>query len=377
MTVSFRTSGADRFGQTITHQCQVEISDANDATRLRLFAETATLKVGKDTTVRLHSRLEKGLALVTFEGETILRHRIIVLKKDDNEIPVQVGHDLFPNFRLAVAALDGRELRAATKDFNVERELKVTVKPLKAAFLPGEAGQVELTVTDQTGQPVEAELSLALVNEALFAVCPDSLMPILDFFQKDARRHAEFKVGATCAFRYPGQTRPVSRDVVAEAGRVVRGLAEAKQLDGLRQQMAENRPHPAAAPAGGMGGGVAGRRFRSLADPEHNGDVALGVEALTEAGGLITLNYSDAAPDSRSAGDQMLARFDGALAKDKAEAAPRREVRGAGRWLPSVVTKADGKAVANVPMPETTTTWRLTARGCTVETSSAKPPPKR
>ena len=363
-----RASGADRFGQTITHQCQVEISDASDATRLRLFAETATLKVGKDTTVRLHSRLEKGLALVTFEGETILRHRIIELKQDYNEIPVPVGHDLFPNFRLAVAALDGRELRAAAKDFTVERELKVTVKPLKAAFLPGEAGQVELTVTDQTGQPVEAELSLALVNEALLAVCPDSLNPILDFFQKDARRHAEFKVGATCAFRYPGQTRPVSRDVVAEAGRVVRGQAEVRQLEELRQQMTENRPHPTAAPVMNMGRAASFRRVRGLADREDNGVVALGLVALNEVDGPVTMDYSVAVSDSRSAGGQMLARSGVALAKEKTEAAPRREVRGEGRWLPSVVTGADGKAVATVLMPETTTAWRLTARGCTVAT---------
>jgi hypothetical protein len=66
---------------------------------------------------------------------------------------------------------------------------------------------VEITVTDQTGQPVEAELSLALVNEALFAVCPDTTTPILDFFQKDARRHAEFHTAATCGFRYDGITR--------------------------------------------------------------------------------------------------------------------------------------------------------------------------
>ncbi|MFO1491395.1 MAG: hypothetical protein U1F77_12775 [Kiritimatiellia bacterium] len=60
------------------------------------------------------------------------------LKKDDNEVPVEVGHDLFPNFHLAVAAMDGRDLREAVKDFTVERELKVSVKPLKDAFRPGE-----------------------------------------------------------------------------------------------------------------------------------------------------------------------------------------------------------------------------------------------
>ena len=52
----------------------------------------------------------------------------------------------------------------------------------------------------------------------------------------------------------------------------------------------------------------------------------------------------------------------------KDQAPPRREVRGEGRWLPSVVTGADGKAMATIKMPETTTAWRLTARGCSVET---------
>ncbi|MEO0017668.1 MAG: hypothetical protein RLZZ522_951, partial [Verrucomicrobiota bacterium] len=122
-----RVTGTDRFQQTITHQCQVQVSDAADATKLRLFADTATLKVGTDTTVRLHSRLAKGLGLLTYEGETIIRHQIIELKANYNDIAVKVDHALFPNFRLAVAAMDGRELRSAAKDFTVERELKVAI----------------------------------------------------------------------------------------------------------------------------------------------------------------------------------------------------------------------------------------------------------
>ena len=353
-----RVTGADRFGQTITHQSQVEVSDAADATKLRLFAPSATLKAGADTVVRLHSRLEKGLALATFEGETILRHQIIELKKDYIEIPFAVGQELFPNFRLAVAAIDGRDLRAAAKDFTVERELKVLLKPLKEAFLPGETGKVEITVTDQLGRPVEAELSLALVNEALYAVFPDTLTPILDFFQKDARRHAEFHTGATCAFRYAGKTRAVSKDVVAEAGRVVRGAAEARELEVLRKEMSANKPAPAAAPAlfgGGAGGGRGDVRARRL-----SGDV--------DELGVVVAQQPLLMADSVSAGTMILGRSSFARAKDKAEAPPRREVRGEGRWLPSVVTGSDGKAVATVPMPETTTAWRLTARGCAVET---------
>jgi tetratricopeptide (TPR) repeat protein len=357
-----RATGIDRFGQTVTHQCEVEISDATDATKLRLFAETATLKVGTDTTVRLHSRLEKGLALVTFEGESILRHRILEVHKDDNPIAIPVGHDLFPNFRLAVAVMDKRDLHSAAKDFTVERELKVTLKPLKEAFLPGEPGRIEIAATDQTGQPVEAELSLALVNEALFAVCPDPLAPILDFFQKDARRHAEFHLGATCAFRYPGHTRPVSKAIVDESSRVTRQLAEVERLRDLRQEMHVNRPAPAApsATSGGLGGGTrsAGTfRFGLNAEASDLKSPALGQVLAFDADMGDKLKLSES-----------VARGGRALKRGTAESAPRRELKGEGRWLPSVLTGADGKAVATLPMPETTTAWRLTARGCTIET---------
>lgn len=356
-----RATGTDRFGQTITHQCQVEVSDATDATKLRLFAEMATLKVGTAITVRLHSRMEKGLALATFEGETILRHRILELRKDDNDIAVDVGHDLFPNFRLAVAAMDGRELRSAAKDFTVERELKVAVKPLKEAFAPGEEGKIEITVTDQTGMPVEAELSLALVNEALFAVVPDTLTPILDFFQKDARRHAEFHLGATCAFRYPGKTRPVSKEIVEESSRVLRVQAEAETLDELRQQMVVNAPAPAPTlvPAGGVAGG------RVAGSSAARGVVALGDEAAFRDGDRVQAFFARADASGKQAMPESGALRSLSL---KREEAPRREIQGEGRWLPAIVTGADGKAVATVPMPETTTAWRLTARGCTVET---------
>ncbi len=370
-----RLTGTDRFGQTISHQCQVEVSDASDAVKLRLFADSATLKVGKETSVRLHSRLTKGLALVTFEGETILRHRIIELKKDDNEISIKVGHDLFPNFRLAVSAMDGRDLRNATKDFDVERELKVSVKPLKETFAPGEEAKVQLTVTDQTGQPVDAELSLSLVNEALFAVCPDPLTPILAYFQQDARRHAEFKLGATCAFHYQGTTRPVSKAVTDEAGRLTRSEAERAKLDELRKEMSANKPAPTQ-PTGGLygGGGGGNGPGLGLGNGRGNGPGKAPVSGARSDGAEV---YSDADLDgfdtslvseTKPGADQGAKRSADRKLGEKPAPPARREVKGEGRWLPSIITGADGKAIASVLLPETTTAWRLTARGCTVET---------
>jgi TolA-binding protein len=347
---SLHVTGTDRFGQPITTTTKVEVSDNDDANKLRLFADESALKVGQDARVRLHSRLDRALALLTYEGETILRYQIVDLGKDYNDLAFKVGHDLFPNFRLAAAVIDGRDLRATSKEFTVERELKVVVKPLKDAFLPGEDGKVEITVTDQVGQPVEAELSLALVNEALFAVCPDTTTPILDFFQKEARRHAEFHTGATCGFHYNGTTRPVAKALTEEAKRLVRANEEQLALGRARDEMAQSLARPAAAGApqlqaadqldrAAIGGGMLDRG--ALAERE---EVRYKIDASKETN----------APASKP--------------QKKSEAAPRREIRGEGRWLPSVITAADGKAVTAIKMPETTTAWRLTARGCSVET---------
>ena len=47
---------------------------------------------------------------------------------------------------------------------------------------------------------------------------------------------------------------------------------------------------------------------------------------------------------------------------------PRTEVMNASRWIAPVVTDADGKATITIPLPDSTTQWRLTARGCSRDT---------
>ena len=348
-----RITGADRFGQSIVRETSIEVSAGDDVHKLRLFADQARLKVGSEAKMRLHSRMAAGLALLTYEGETILRYQIVELHKDYNELAFKVGHDLFPNFRLAVAAIDGRDLRVTAKDFTVERELKVAVKPLKESFLPGEDGQVEITVTDQIGQAVEAELSLALVNDALFAVCPDPTVPILDFFQKDARRHAEFHTGATCAFRYNGTTRQVAKVLTDERDRLARDQDEKKAMSEVREEMSNSLAAPAPA--------------KMMLDKD-------GLERLDASGSRRRLNGgmmgADKPADSRMKADGFAGSPSGAMLGDAAAAKPqpRRELRGEGRWLPAIITGADGKAVVSMKMPETTTAWRLIARGCSVAT---------
>ncbi|MEC8929074.1 MAG: tetratricopeptide repeat protein, partial [Verrucomicrobiota bacterium] len=436
-----RASGTDRFDQVVTAEGGVSISDDDDATKLRFFAESDTLQVGGEAKLRLHSRLDGNLALLTFEGETIISHRVITLKKDFNNIPLAVSHEHFPNFRVCVSAMDGRDLRVAHKPFTVERQLKVVVKPQKDTYAPGAKGKVDITVTDQLGKPVAAELSLALIDEALFAIFPDNAPYILEFFQEDARRYADFRVNSSTGFRYTARTTKVLKELLNEQERLARKAEEAREIAGIRNVgQAAKQAQEQAAPM---------MRIELAADAEAETGVKFDLGVVDDSLGdsnyqtaskqleqaVETLNqttrqmdrlnnnsiipYKDSkgpvagtaffteVPSGLEEAAQKMAQtakssvmvqgghkgllvtgrklqrgrvldgfaggglFANANENDKdgqRDPRLRREMPGAGVWLPAVKTDKDGKATVEVTLPETSSQWRLTARGVTVQT---------
>ena len=389
-TYTIRASGKDRFDRAVTGDTYLRVSDEEDNVRLRVFSSSSELQVGKGGKVRLHSRMEPTLALLTYEGEEILRHEVLRLKRGYTPVSFQVGHDLFPNFRLSVAAMEARSLRAAAKDFTVMRQLQVTVRTVKEQANPGSQGQAEITATDQLGNPVKAEFSLALVKEALFAAYPDKTPPVLTFFQENAKRHAEFRMGATCDFEYAGVARRVIKEVLDEEERLSR--IQEKPVQILGQPQAEQAlTQSAGIPTWSINanGDLLGRamdeiqtlgKIQQVANdvaPYHESTSrALGQSTIRNLSRLKGLGAIDGSGVARG-GQTLLQGEDGQGYGYRSEDAPagpspppppRREMAGAGFWLPSAVTNDEGKALIDFSFPETATEWRLTARGCTSET---------
>jgi hypothetical protein len=55
----------------------------------------------------------------------------------------------------------------------VRRILQIEVYPARDDYRPGEEAEIRFEVSDQRGEPVEAELSFAVVDRALYAQFPD------------------------------------------------------------------------------------------------------------------------------------------------------------------------------------------------------------
>src|SRR5207248_2139097 len=121
----------------------------------------------------------------------------------------------FPNFTLAAVRMAGSSFDEARLDLRVERDLRVTIAPVKPSVRPGEPVEVDITTADQLGRPVSAEIALALVDRSLLRLYGDHLPPIGGFFYDQARTGA-FATMATNTFSYTPATTAVAEAVVEE-----------------------------------------------------------------------------------------------------------------------------------------------------------------
>ncbi|UUO05786.1 tetratricopeptide repeat protein [Blastopirellula sp. J2-11] len=238
-----RLEGVDRFDNVVSGQVAVKISGDEDSTRLRILADHHTLKSGEKATVKVHWREQPALALMTLEGAKILEYRLVQLKQGANELEIAVTSKLAPNFQMSLAVMidptkeqqdEEAPLRfhTATSPFTVERDLQIAMKIVGEGHKPGDKVKVNITTTNAAGQPVPAELSLALVEKALYERFPDRIPAIQRFFGGVARTFA-MRTTATIEFCYHPQTSSIDHLLLAEEERLETLAREAETLSEL------------------------------------------------------------------------------------------------------------------------------------------------
>ena len=396
---TLRASGQDRFGQTVTGQTSVRVSDDEDAQKLRFFAKKSTYEVGATIPLRLHSRVAKGLALLTYEGEEVISHKIISIKKGENQLEIPVEHAHFPNFRVSVALIDGRVLRGASKRFNVKRELKVTITPSKETYAPGENATVDIVVTDQLGKPVKAELALALVNEALLDRYPDNTPRVLTFFQEGTNRFTAFSLISTCDWTYTAlskRTQAGARDftIVANDSEQIFSINQLElQLNPSNSILSFNYANAHESifnngrfqqltlpqPQQDQGRGQAGQTFSNVMDltdsiqiegavVDSNGQTEASVPQLGEVPYLGRL-FARQSVQTASGGARFgLGNRLGGFAGENGDTGNTSIANAATVWLSPITTGEDGTAQAKVQLPDSAGQWNVAAKGCTTDT---------
>jgi len=235
-----RATAKTSVGRDVTATTWVWVAGKNEQTwaegesrTLQLIADKSSYKVGDLAHVLINGAIANSTILLTTEGKGILTKKLVHAPEANITVDVPITVDSQPNvFVSAVFIWDNQAYEGSTS-LNVpavERRLNIEIAPVKPQFQPGEAASYNITAKDWTGKPVQAELSVGVVDDAVYAVEPDTSGDIVRAFY--GPRESLVRTETSLEFYFHG-----------EAGK---------------------RPMELAGVVGGAGGGVA-RRVRSLA----------------------------------------------------------------------------------------------------------------
>ncbi|WP_420629632.1 Ig-like domain-containing protein [Candidatus Leptofilum sp.] len=162
----------------------------SDSGNLNIEADQPEYRPGDVAQLLVESTFS-GPALLTVERGTIRRQELVELTAPVTMIPLTIEEGDVPNVYVAINAWQEQETELTSNtssnlpDSNLltsyvnlsvpafTKQLNVTITPDQAEYAPGEEATFTVRVTNYRGEPVSAEVSLALVDEAIFALSPE------------------------------------------------------------------------------------------------------------------------------------------------------------------------------------------------------------
>ncbi len=152
---------------------------------LELAVSDPRMEKPGEVTCLIKSRFADAHVLLTIEGKDI--HESRVVKMHGNMIPVKldIRSTYAPNVFIVGTLQKGRALYSSSVSVSLpaaDTSLSIKMTPDKAKYLPGERVTMNISVANDAGRPVAADLSLGVVDEAIYQIRPDHTPNIREFF---------------------------------------------------------------------------------------------------------------------------------------------------------------------------------------------------
>lgn len=184
--VTVRASAVDSNGREAKGQTGMWISgvtygwESERSNRPEVYLDKHTYQPGDTAHVLIVTNEPGAHVLVTTEGQQVYTWSVQDVKGNSFTLDIPIEERYEPNFFVGVAYVKNDQLSEGTKDIPVpatEKTLKVTVETDKEKYRPNDKVTYTLKTMDSKGKPVSAEVSLGVVDEAIYAIQPDLVRP--------------------------------------------------------------------------------------------------------------------------------------------------------------------------------------------------------
>lgn len=356
-------------GEPVTAQVNVFVCDSQ-ATNigyryggLQIITEKDTYAVGETARAMVVSDTPDTWVLLTTENDNLYDYRMLHLEGSVKLVELPVRENYTPNF--FIHALSGQQYQLKTTALQIivppdDKFLNVKVTSDKAVYQPQEDGTFDIEVTDRNGKPVSADVSVGLTDAAVYYIQGEYAQDIRQFFYGDKRQQS---VQTQASF--------YQRSFIS----LVRGDDGSLMTDSERENQLKNKQDKDYGARDGIergqlgfSGGKGGFAREEL--KKSMPASAPTMSAAKEMGAPLQ-EWRQKAEARRMSADEVSEQSAAAPAEGGMQEPDRvrDDFRSTVVWLPSVRTDEKGRATLKAKFPDSLTTWRMTARADTKDTS--------
>jgi len=133
-----------------------------------------------------------GQALFCLEGRRLYEVKPISLHRGANMVEFDLQPEYLPSVYVWIGQVYDKQLHQAEEEILISLESKrltVKVQPAKPEYRPGQTATCAVQVTDFQGRPVQAEVAIGVVDEAIYALAEDTLEDAADYFYAHDYNH--------------------------------------------------------------------------------------------------------------------------------------------------------------------------------------------
>jgi uncharacterized protein YfaS (alpha-2-macroglobulin family) len=304
---------------------------------LDVIVDKDTVRAGQTASAMIVSPMSGRWVVLNTTGDDVLDTQVLHLDGTVKlvQIPIDTRHE--PNFFITATSVFDRSIATDTERIvvpPVEHFLDVEVKTDREQYQPRDEGTITITTRDDAGNPVAAEVALAVSDQAVTAIQKDLAGDPREFFFGETRQQMLQVSGSLHGQQYIRLVEDKDRQLIDDRYQEGRRDNELRALGAMQG---------AAADAALANQSRDGYLAKSMPAPPPPSPVS---EAITVTG---------SAP--------MMDRME--IPKEAVEVIVRSDFRSTAFWQPDVVTDANGVARIKFKYPEALTTWEATARVAT------------
>lgn len=152
---------------------------------LEVSADKEEYAIGETARFVVQSPVADSWALVTHEGDRVREWQLIPFEGNSFTYELEVTGNELPNAWLGVVVVGDGEIHQASTSYLINPEtrfLNISIESAADTFEPGDSSELSVLVTDSEGQPVQAQLTISIVDEGIYLIRPDHTTDIRRFF---------------------------------------------------------------------------------------------------------------------------------------------------------------------------------------------------